>query len=69
MRRWLRIGPVVVFSLAIAAVVQLTALGQADATDVTYDGRFTFVRLRWGAEFGFRRGGFNAAAVLRAPGA
>jgi hypothetical protein len=30
-------------------------------TDVTYDGRFTFVRLRWGAERGFRRGGFASA--------
>ena len=31
-------------------------------SDLTYDGRYTFVRLRWGSDLGFsRRGGFSAA--------
>jgi len=31
-------------------------------SELTYDGRFTFVRLRWGSDLGFsRRGGFSAA--------
>lgn len=32
--------------------------------DLTYDGRFTFVRLRWGAgssSFGWSRGGWSSA--------
>ena len=61
MRRSMRIGLVLVFSLAMAAAARLTEVSQPDATDLTSDGRFTFVRLRWGAESGFRRGGFNAA--------
>ena len=62
MRRWLRIGLVVVVAAALAAAVQLTVHGQPQGTDPSYDGRFTFVRLRWGSDFGFsRRGGFSSA--------
>jgi hypothetical protein len=59
-RRWLRIAFVLLFSLAVGAAVRLTARTQADGADFASDRRFTFVRLRWGAESGFRRGGFNA---------
>ena len=62
MRRWLRIALAVIFSAATAAAVQFDAPGQPHRTDLTYDGRFTFVRLRWASDFGFsRRGGFNSA--------
>jgi hypothetical protein len=56
MRRWLRV-------LVLVALVGVTAAsGQSRRddvfrTDVPYDGRFTFVRLRWGSGgFGRRRG-------------
>jgi len=52
-------------------VLVMTASAQFDAPsarpyrlDVDYDGRFTFVRLRWGSDrggFGFRRGGWSSA--------
>ena len=62
MRRWLHIVPAVVFIAATAAAVQFDAPGQPHRTDLIYDGRFTFVRLRWTSDFGFsRRGGFNSA--------
>jgi hypothetical protein len=61
-RRCLHIGLAVVFSAAIVAAVQLAALGQPDRPDLAYDGRFTFVRLRWGSDFSYsRRGGFSSA--------
>jgi hypothetical protein len=61
-RRWLHIAFAVMFSAATAAAVQLDAPGQPHRTDLTYDGRFTFVRLRWTSDFGYsRRGGFNSA--------
>ena len=62
MRRWLHIASAVIFSAATAAAVQFDAPGPPHRTDLTYDGRFTFVRLRWTSEFGFsRRGGFSSA--------
>jgi hypothetical protein len=46
----------------MAAALQFHALGQSDRTDLAYDGRFTFVRLRWTSDLGFsRRGGWNSA--------
>ena len=46
----------------MAAAVRLTAFSQPHRDDLTYDGRFTFVRLRWGSDFGSsRRGGFGSA--------
>jgi hypothetical protein len=42
----------------LAAAVQFDAQGQPQRADAGYDGRFTFVRLRWGSDLGgFRRGG------------
>ena len=62
MRRCLHVTGAVVLSAALAAAVQGDALGQSDANEAAYDGRFTFVRLRWGSDLGFsRRGGWGAA--------
>ena len=59
MRRWLRIPSAVVFSAAMAAALPSDGLGQPH--QITYDGRFTFVRLRWTSDLGFsRRGGSSA---------
>ena len=49
------------------AVVLSTTIGDSPQyegqyrTDLDYDGRFTFVRLRWGSDFGFSRRGFRSA--------
>jgi hypothetical protein len=40
--------------------VQFDLPGGRHRSDLTYDGRFTFVRLRWGSGFGFSRGGGSA---------
>ena len=62
MRRCFHVAGAVVLSAALAAAVQGDALGQSDANEAAYDGRFTFVRLRWGSDVGFsRRGGWGAA--------
>jgi Domain of unknown function (DUF4159) len=46
----------------LVAAAQFDAREQAQETDPGYDGRFTFVRLRWGSDGAFgRRGGFGAA--------
>lgn len=62
MRRWLRV-------LTLSALVGVTAAsaqwdrGGSFKSDVPYDGRFTFVRLRWGSDLrgGRFRGGFGSA--------
>ncbi len=62
MPRWLRIAAAVMFIAATAAAVQFDAPGRRHRTDLTYDGQFTFVRLRWKSDFGSsRRGGFSSA--------
>ena len=62
MGRWLRVGSVAGACAVLAAVLHFTALGQSRSTEDAYDGRFTFVRLRWGSDVGFaRRGGWGAA--------
>jgi hypothetical protein len=55
-----------VIALALLALVAATAAAQfglpaPQRGDTDYDGRFTFVRLRWKSDFGFSRRGFNAA--------
>jgi hypothetical protein len=61
-RRWLLLALAVVFSGGTDSAVRSDALSQAGRADSSYDGRFTFVRLRWQSESGFsRRGGFGAA--------
>ena len=60
--RWLPAAAIVAASAAVAAASQFDASSQRHRTDLAYDGRTTFVRLRWGSDFGgFRRGGFGAA--------
>jgi hypothetical protein len=57
MRRWLRLlAAVAVAGLAAAAVV-----AQQRMTAESYDGRFTFVRLRYGSGSGFGRRGMSSA--------
>ena len=63
MRRWLFLAVAVVLGAAAgAAAVQFERTGRVRDSDPAYDGRFTFVRLRWDSHLGFsRRGGFGAA--------
>jgi hypothetical protein len=58
-----RVATLLVVLTITAASAQYGAPGQPYQTDVPYDGRFTFVRLRWGGDFGGygRRGGFGSA--------
>src|SRR5262249_58088921 len=48
---------------AVVLLAATTASAQHDPyrSDVAYDGRFTFVRLRWKSDFGFSRRGFSSA--------
>jgi hypothetical protein len=59
---WLRVA-MLLSSIAVpASTIQFDAPGPGHGADDAYDGRFTFVRLRWGSDYGFsRRGGFGAA--------
>jgi hypothetical protein len=57
------------FAACLIFVVAATATAQFDApsnghyrTDVSYDGRFTFVRLRWKSDFGYSRRGMWSSA-------
>jgi hypothetical protein len=60
-RARLRIPSAMLVSALLAAALQSDASGQP-RRDLAYDGRFTFVRLRWTSDSGFsRRGGFNSA--------
>ena len=63
MARWLRVVAALLLSAATAAAAaQFRPQGRTYPSDITYDGRFTFVRLRWKSDFGFsRRGGFASA--------
>ena len=49
--------------IAVAVLLAATASAQHDPyrADVEYDGRFTFVRLRWKSDLGFTRRGFSSA--------
>jgi uncharacterized protein DUF4159 len=61
-RRRLPVTFAVLFSVALTAASS-DVPHQAAPADSAYDGRFTFVRLRWTSDFGggWRRGGFGAA--------
>ena len=64
MPRWVRITAALVLIAAVAGAVRSDAQGRAPQRDSSYDGRFTFVRLRWqsdGSVGGFGRRGFNNA--------
>ena len=61
MRRWLLVAVALLAAVAAvgavaAAEAQFGGRGPRYATNVEYDGRFTFVRLRWGGGRGFGRG-------------
>src|SRR5688500_8473894 len=52
----------VAFSASLSAGVQSDARPQPHQSELSSDGRFTFVRLRWTSELGsYRRGGFSSA--------
>lgn len=60
MTRW-TLGCAVVLAATVALAGQRDRPGGRHRTDVDYDGRFTFVRLRWASDLGtFRRGGNSA---------
>jgi len=62
MRHWVQAGFAVFLSATAAGHAQFDASVPSHRTDLAYDGRFTFVRLRWGSDLGFsRRGGFSSA--------
>jgi hypothetical protein len=62
-RRWPHVALAVLFSAAMGvAAVRSGAMSQPDPTDPTYDGRFTFVRLRWQSDFGLSRRGRSSSA-------
>lgn len=59
---WLRIASAALLVAIPASTSEFGASAQDHATETTYDGRFTFVRLRWGSDAGFsQRRGFGAA--------
>jgi hypothetical protein len=60
MPRWLRLAGGVILIAGTAAAAQFDRPARRHRTDLTYDGRFTFVRLRWKADLA-RRGGFRSA--------
>jgi hypothetical protein len=56
------VASLVALAAAVAPGAQFGAPDQPHRTDLVYDGRVTFVRLRWRSDFGLsRRGGFNNA--------
>lgn len=59
----LAIAAIVLSVATTALAVQRNRQGEPHRGDVTYDGRFTFVRLRWQSDLGgfSRRGGFSSA--------
>jgi hypothetical protein len=61
-RRWAHVVGALTFAVSAATAGQLGSVGERYRTDLGYDGRFTFVRLRWGADLGsYSRRGFSAA--------
>ena len=61
MPRWLRVLTVALLAVATTASAQRGMPALRYRTDLTYDGRFTFVRLRWRSDLGFGRRGFSSA--------
>jgi Domain of unknown function (DUF4159) len=61
MLRRLRGAAAIAFILASSSSAQYDAPGGLYRTDLTYDGRVAFVRLRWRADFSSARGGFRSA--------
>lgn len=63
MRAWTCAAAALVVTATVAAAAQFRQVDQSHHLDLEYDGRVTFLRLRWNSGFGgySRRGGFNAA--------
>ena len=59
--RSLRLLIVLLSAAAAPTTAQFDAPALPHRTDVSYDGRFTFVRLRWGSDGVVARGGFRSA--------
>ena len=61
--RWFQVAGALVLTVSVGAAAQLGSFTQSYRTDLPYDGRFTFVRLRWGSDLRSysRRGGFSSA--------
>ena len=60
MSRWLILAAVLL-ALAVPAGAQFRGPARDYATDLEYDGRFTFVRLRWKSDLAFARRGWSTA--------
>jgi hypothetical protein len=60
-RRWLCRALVVLLPAVALAATAFDARQQGRRDELSYDGRFTFVRLRWGSDLGATRRGFSAA--------
>lgn len=60
MTRW-TLGCAVVLAATVALAGQRDRPGGRHRTDVEYDGRFTFVRLRWSSDLGTFRRGWSSA--------
>jgi hypothetical protein len=60
-RRWALLALAVVFSATTLAPAQLAVHDRRGRPNLDYDGRFTFVRLRWGSDLGFSPRGFSSA--------
>ncbi len=60
-RRFAYLTLAAALTASVAAGAQFRGQERPHRTDVTYDGRFTFVRLAWRSDLGSSRRGFNAA--------
>ena len=62
MPRWAQLAAALVLTVAVGAAPQFGSVSGPYRTDLPYDGRFTFVRLRWGSDLGgYSRRGNGAA--------
>jgi len=55
------LGRVAIVALLAATMAPQPGAREQHRTDLAYDGRFTFVRLRWGSDLGISRRGFSSA--------
>jgi len=59
--RGLIVAAAILSSVSAPGDGEIDAQYQARQSEITYDGRFTFVRLRWGSDFGYSQRGFRSA--------
>jgi hypothetical protein len=60
-RSW-RVATAIALIATSAGALQFDRQNPSYRTDVAYDGRFTFVRLRWQSDFGGSSGGASSSA-------